>query len=255
LFTTGNIISIYLGNGDGTFHAGLIQAMDSTTNPYPIGLGDFNGDGRLDLAAVSRDDNTVSILLQKTAQPGVLVTLASGESPILVGQPVTYTAVVWASPVTPTGSVTFKLGAQILGTVPLTNGLASFTTTFMKVGKLPIVGSYSGDQNYRAKNSKAVTQVVNKCGTATSTSSNPNPSVHGHPVTFTASVSSSGPPPTGRVVFNNGNSSIGSSNVVNGVATLTTSHLPSGSLSITATYEGDAECEKSTSPVLVQTVN
>jgi hypothetical protein len=57
------------------------------------------------------------------------------------------------------------------------------------------------------------------------------------------------------VIFKSGSTLLGSADLVNGVAMLTKSNLPSGSLSITATYAGDAESEASTSPVLVQLVN
>jgi hypothetical protein len=218
------------------------------------GVGDFNGDGRLDLAIANSSD-TFFILRQKVPPPSVSVTLTSGGDPSYVNQPVTFTAVVSASPYSPTGSVTFKQGATILGTVPLVDGQASFTATFTKAGSFPIVASYSGDQNYRAKNSNQGEQIVNKYTTATYLSSSPNPSAHGHPVTFTAAVSSAGPLPTGKVAFKNGSASLGSGDLVSGVATLTKSNLPSGSLSITATYEGDAESEQSTTPALVQAVN
>jgi Bacterial Ig-like domain (group 3) len=62
----------------------------------------------------------------------------------------------------PTGSVTFKQGNEILGTVALANGQAIFITTLGKAGTFSIVGSYSGDQNYLPKNSKPVKRVVNK---------------------------------------------------------------------------------------------
>ena len=56
-------VYILLGNGDGTFRprggrfrTGLI--------PQGVAVGDFDGDGRLDLAVPNRSSNTVSILLQ-----------------------------------------------------------------------------------------------------------------------------------------------------------------------------------------------
>jgi hypothetical protein len=251
--TAPNIITLFLGNGDGTFQAGLSETVDNGQFGGG-GVGDFNGDGRLDLAIANSSD-TFFILRQKVPPPSVSVTLASGQDPSYVNQPVTYTAVVSASPYSPTGSVTFKQGATILGTVPLVDGQASFTTTFTKAGSFSIVASYSGDQNYRAKNSNQVEQIVNKYTTATYLSSSPNPSAHGQPVTFTAAVSSAGPLPTGKVAFKNGSASLGSGDLVSGVVTLTKSNLPLGSLSITATYEGDAESEESTTPALVQVVN
>jgi len=54
-------VSILLGNGDGTFRA----HVDYTTGKGPSAMasGDFNGDGKLDLAVTNAQDNTVSVLL------------------------------------------------------------------------------------------------------------------------------------------------------------------------------------------------
>ena len=55
-------ISLLIGNGDGTFVPRVI--LDGGTTPGAIGLGDYNGDGFLDIACTNWDDsNTVSILL------------------------------------------------------------------------------------------------------------------------------------------------------------------------------------------------
>src|SRR6516164_2922227 len=58
-----NTVSIFLGNGDGTFQA----RMDLATGAAPsLGtVGDFNGDGNLDLAVGNTVDHTISVLLGK----------------------------------------------------------------------------------------------------------------------------------------------------------------------------------------------
>jgi hypothetical protein len=61
--------------------------------------------------------------------------------------------------------------------------------------------------------------------------------------------------PTGKVVFRNGSTSIGSASLIGGKAKLTRSNLPVGTLSLTAKYQGDTNSLKSTSPVRIQVVN
>ena len=67
-------ISILLGNGDGTFQT----HSDITTGfaPLSVLVGDFNGDGRLDIATSNQGDGTVSLFLQ-TAVAAPSVTLSA----------------------------------------------------------------------------------------------------------------------------------------------------------------------------------
>jgi dienelactone hydrolase len=55
-------VSLLLGNGDGTFTAAVNYAAG--TNPNSVALGDFNGDGRLDIAVADSGSTTVPVLLQ-----------------------------------------------------------------------------------------------------------------------------------------------------------------------------------------------
>jgi hypothetical protein len=60
------------------------------TNPYSVSIGDFNGDGKPDLAVANGFSNTVSILLNTTATNATTPTFATkvdfptGTSPISV---------------------------------------------------------------------------------------------------------------------------------------------------------------------------
>jgi len=57
----GGTISVFLGNGDGTFQLHMDYAVDSF--PFGIAMGDLNGDGIPDLAVASHSNSTVSVLL------------------------------------------------------------------------------------------------------------------------------------------------------------------------------------------------
>jgi len=57
----GGSVSILLGKGDGTFQTHVDYATGN--NPGAIVVGDFNGDGKLDLSVVNTSDSTVGVLL------------------------------------------------------------------------------------------------------------------------------------------------------------------------------------------------
>lgn len=60
----------------------------------------------------------------------------------------------------PTGTVTFKDGAQILGTGTISAGQARFTTSSLAAGSHTLGALYQGDSNYNRHKSPAVVQVV-----------------------------------------------------------------------------------------------
>ena len=89
-----NRVSILLGNGDGTFQSAVDYAGASLPGTAPpLVVGDFNGDGRLDMAVIDAASSTVSVLLQ----PG----LVSGSNAILSPTSLTFATqlVGTASPV------------------------------------------------------------------------------------------------------------------------------------------------------------
>jgi beta-lactam-binding protein with PASTA domain len=61
-FTNSNV-SVFLGKGDGTFGAPTSFPSPAGTVPVSVAVGDFNGDGKPDLAVVNDVSNTVSILM------------------------------------------------------------------------------------------------------------------------------------------------------------------------------------------------
>ncbi len=78
-----NSISVFLGNGDGTF--GARTDIPVGNGPVALATADFNGDGKPDIAVVNGTDETVSIFLGNgdgtfTAGP----TFATGHGPVAI---------------------------------------------------------------------------------------------------------------------------------------------------------------------------
>lgn len=187
-------------------------------------------------------------------------TLTSSPNPSLVGQSVTFTATVTSGSGIPAGTVTFAEGSTVLASNVTVDGTghASFNTSTLVAGSHVITATFTGAAGWgnSSGNDSAAPQVVNKYATTTMVSSSANPSVFSQPVTFTATVTSSGGVPTGTVTFKNGSTTLGTSTVDGtGHAAFTTSTLAIGSNSITATYNGDSKFNTSTSSALTQTVN
>lgn len=195
---------------------------------------------------------------QVVNQASTVTTLSSSLSPSVYGQPVTLTATVAGTPgLTPTGSVTFSDGSSVLGTVPLNAaGQASLSASSLSVGDHTITATYSGNTNYFASTSAAVTQTVDQVSTTVTLTSSVNPSVYGQSVTFTAAVvGSNGGIPTGTVTFSNGSTPLGTSTLnSSGIATLADSSLSAGTNKITASYSGDVNYGASTSNTLQQII-
>jgi len=61
--SNGNTLTVFLGNGDGTFKAAPGELPTTGNYPYSIVVGDFNRDGNADLAVANLLGNTVTVLL------------------------------------------------------------------------------------------------------------------------------------------------------------------------------------------------
>jgi hypothetical protein len=155
--------------------------------------------------------------------------------------------------------LTFYNGSAVLGTAPLSGGVASFTTSSLPAGALTITASYPGDSSFGASASPGVTQFVNsttKSATSTSLTSSLNPSIYGQEVTLTSVVTrAEGGVASGKVAFTFSRFTIGTVALnSSGVATLTTRILNADPYSLIAVYNGDATTLGSTSPVVNQFV-
>jgi autotransporter-associated beta strand protein len=119
--------------------------------------------GSVGSTAVNQDGRfTGSGVLQVTNSRST-TTLASSLNPAYYGSAVTFTATVAVTSGTPTGTVTFKDGATVLGTGNLTAGLATLTTNNLSVTGSPhaITAAYSGDASFLPSTSAVLSQVIN----------------------------------------------------------------------------------------------
>ena len=155
-------MSVLLGDGDGTFQSPVAYNSDGYLG-LAITVGDVNGDGRLDIAAINSWQNplnregSVAVLLNETSYASKTA-LTSSPNPSQVNQTVTFTATITPTP--PNGEVvTFYNGKTELGTGATTNGVATLTTSFSKAGKYTIKSTYPGDP-FRKPSSGKVKQVV-----------------------------------------------------------------------------------------------
>jgi hypothetical protein len=88
--------------------------------------------------------------------------LQSSSNPSTVGQPVTLTATVSSiGGGAPSGTVAFQEGSTVLGTSTLSDGAATYSATSLRVGDNTITAVYSGDANFQASISPALTQTIN----------------------------------------------------------------------------------------------
>jgi len=158
------------------------------------------------------------------------------------GNPVTLTATVSATnppgPSVPTGSVTFTYNTATnpaivtLGTVSLTAGVASLTTTTLPVGEDNLNCTYSGDTVYAA--ATCISQPVGSTGPAITLTSSLNPAPALTPITFTAQL---GPGNSGgKIVFTINGQTITTTPNAYGTATTTISTLTPGSYLISANW-------------------
>jgi uncharacterized protein (TIGR03437 family) len=183
----------------------------------------------------------LTVTIQAPNRRGASISLSSSNSPSVVGQSVTFTAVVSSESGTPTGSVRFADGDQTLGTVSLAGGQASLTTSFTVARTHDIFAFYGGDGGYSDVSARIGQMVVAVTPTITLTA-NRATAAFGDPVTLTAQLSappSGAPAAGGTVQFLEGAVVLGSAPVGNGAAALSTSGLTAGSHRIVAAYSGD----------------
>ena len=195
-----NTLSVLLGKGDGTFQPQVAFTANIGASPYPVAVGDFNGDGIPDLAVANYGALSASIMLgvqtetltvndvtvngpgthnvlasypgdtahapsQSSTVPlvGLFATttvLTSSAQSVPSGQPFTFTATVSAASGVPTGSVTFYDEGNLLGTAAVNASGVATFTDALSVGTHTITAKYTGDTNFNGSTSAGVTVTV-----------------------------------------------------------------------------------------------
>jgi hypothetical protein len=155
----------------------------------------------------------------------------------------------------PGGTVRFFDGATLLGSSTLTGGSVSFTTAGLDAGVHTIQATYDGDGSFLAGTGSASHTVNDAAATPSITiASSRNPSSVGQSVRLTATPGMSAGPVGGSVQFYDGEALLGTSNIVSGSATFTTTAFAAGSHAITVRYLGSASAPPVMSGVFVQAV-
>ena len=240
--------AVALSNGSATSGAiSTLKVGDHTITASYSGNANFATSTASLTQTVQKDDTTTNLV----------VTIG----PSVYGQTISFTATVAAvAPATgtPTGSVTFLDDTTPLGTVGLTVGSATYTTTRLATGSHSITAVYNGSSKYDTSTSPDLTQGVNQDAATTVVTASANPSVFGQSVTFTATVSAAVPgsgTPTGSVTFLDGTTVLSTAQLSGGRARFSTKGLAIAGHTITAVYGGDTNFITSTSTVLNQVVN
>jgi hypothetical protein len=272
--TTGSV-GVLLGNGDGSFQAAVrYSTIDAFA--FTLTTGDFNGDGKLDLAVGNTNcedfsgpcgtDGSVAILLGKgDGAFGAAVTYSSGDD--TWPPPASAAAdsnAISASDLNGDGKLDLVLSDR---SVLLGNGDGTFQAAQSykatgSAGISEVVADLNGDgkPDLVVADSFGVTALLNISSgfqqtTSITLSSSRNPADFHHRVTFTATVTSkSQGAPSGTITFSDNGHALASVSINGGKARFSTSSLDAGVHLITASYSGDESFLPSTSPELDQTI-
>jgi len=184
---------------------------------------------------------------------GSSITLTSSVNPSTLGQAVTFTASLGTTggppTATPSGTVQFSDGANLLGSARIASGQATFTTSSLTGGVRTIVAQYSGDSNFGP--SQASSQQTVLAPVTMNVTASPAAPIFGQTITLSAIVTASVPAgfaaPSGAVTFQQAAGSLFGQNTTLAVATLssgvargTINNLAAGTYTIIAGYGGDA---------------
>jgi hypothetical protein len=233
-----------------------VSATSSLGNNYPVTITVQSGPAVISGGTVSLTGAGAVVLLASQAGNGNYTAATATQSFQVAPAPLTVTAsnatrVYGAANPAFTGTVTGAVGSDTF-----TESFSTTATTTSNVGSYPIVPAAAGGNlaNYSVK---IVNGALTVTGVPTTTSvSAPSTSNFNSSVTLTATVSSTGGTPGGTVTFSSNGTPLGVGTLSgSGAATLSTTALPGGTNSITASYAATGNFAASTSTASIITVN
>ena len=170
------------------------------------------------------------------SQCGVSETLTSSLNPAMAGQSVTFTAQLSAASGTPTGTIQFLDGANLLSTQTVSGtGSATFSTNSLTVGSHTITANYQPTGTFGASTA-SLTQVIDGDTTSTALTCLPNPIDINNTAQLTAIVTSANGTPTGSISFTDNGATLATQGLLSGTTSLTYTGMIAEMHSITATY-------------------
>ncbi len=240
----------------GTISYAARVGFPTGAGPYGVGGGDFDGDGRLDLAVSAIGDDLVSVL-RNTSSAKSTASFQGLSSPTITYGTVsaTLSGIISSGPLIPTGSVSITLnGVTQAATISGANGSFSsaFTTSSLQVSGSPyaITYAYPGDADFNSlgPDTSQVLTVTRANTTSTITSASPNPSAIGGYYTVRFNVTANAPSsgiPAGNVTVMDGSGGSCTATVTAGSCSLKSTSK--GTKTLTASYAGNENFNGSTS--------
>jgi len=190
----------------------------------------------------SNDHASASAALSLTVnQATTTVALTTSGTPAQVISAVTFKAAVSGNGGTPGGTVSFVIDGAGAGSSTLdSTGTAKFSDSALAVGSHTVVANYAGDTDDAASASSTLTQVITAIPTTTDLGVTSTGGAAPQTILVATTFGTTGPVPTGTIVFKNGTAVVGSAALdASGVATLIPDLAP-GTYKIVASYDGDA---------------
>lgn len=236
-------IQVVLGTGEGNF-GGAIKIPDAL-QPLALFVGDFNGDGQLDIGEADANGNI--------GDPTTNLFLGNGEGEFSLYE-WNYENVRAVGDFNGDGLTDLGFGSpadtSVMGWFAPVS-LSGVTVTGAP-GIHEIFANYEGDATHAASVSGTQGLQGPRAASTVTLEATPTPIAPGQAMLLTATISPAlvdGAGPTGTVTFSNGPNPLGTVSVSQGKASFSTTTLPIGSnITLTAFYSGDSNFNFSVSP-------